>query len=108
MRGPGSAWGEARTLAAESEYREFLLLAKMYPAETPSPSADVDAFWHFHILDTVKYARDCDKAFGYFLHHKPDAEFDDVVEDKHAVGAVELAQADGAGQRLLRLDRRAR
>lgn len=93
----GLGWGEARTLAAESDYREFLLFAKMYPAETPSPSADVDAFWHFHILDTVKYARDCDKAFGYFLHHKPDVEFDDALEDKRAVGAADLAQTDGAG-----------
>ncbi|MDB5962986.1 MAG: hypothetical protein JWP59_4280, partial [Massilia sp.] len=59
------------------DYREFLLFAKTYPAATPTPTADVDAFWHFHILDTVKYARDCASAFGYFLHHKPDVEFDD-------------------------------
>jgi hypothetical protein len=86
-RRAGLGWNEARTLAAESDYREFLLFAKMYPAETPSPTADVDAFWHFHILDTVKYARDCDNAFGYFLHHKPDVEFDD--DDRRA----DLAQA---------------
>ena len=24
-----------------------------------------------HILDTRKYAEDCDKLFGYFLHHFP-------------------------------------
>jgi len=68
----GLGWNESRTRAAEFAYREFLLVAKTFPAETPSPSADVDAFWHFHILDTVKYARDCAMAFGYFLHHKPD------------------------------------
>lgn len=82
----GLGWGEARTLAAESAYREFLLYAKQYPAETPSPTADVDAFWHYHILDTVKYARDCQRAFGYFLHHKPDVEFCD--EDAQAEEAV--------------------
>ena len=68
----GLGWSESRTRATEFAYREFLLFAKTFPAETPSPSADVDAFWHFHILDTVKYARDCAMAFGYFLHHKPD------------------------------------
>jgi hypothetical protein len=31
----------------------------------------VDTFWHFHILDTVKYAADCERVFGYFLHHNP-------------------------------------
>ncbi len=68
----GYGWNEARTRAAEFAYREFLLFAKTFPAETPTPSPDVDAFWHFHILDTLKYTRDCAMAFGYFLHHKPD------------------------------------
>jgi hypothetical protein len=32
---------------------------------------DVDNFWHYHILDTKKYAVDCHNVFGYFLHHFP-------------------------------------
>jgi hypothetical protein len=36
-----------------------------------APSMDVDTFWHYHILDTMKYARDCEEVFGYFLHHFP-------------------------------------
>ena len=87
--GPG--WSKARTLAAESDYREFLLFAKMNPAETPSPTADVDVFWHFHILDTLKYARDCAGAFGYFVHHKPDVEFD----DEQILETSDAAPADG-------------
>ena len=35
------------------------------------PSEEVDTFWHMHILDTRKYASDCDYIFGYFLHHNP-------------------------------------
>jgi hypothetical protein len=31
----------------------------------------VDTFWHYHILDTLKYAEDCQAVFGYFLHHFP-------------------------------------
>jgi hypothetical protein len=32
---------------------------------------EVDTFWHYHILDTLKYAEDCQAVFGYFLHHFP-------------------------------------
>ncbi|MCF6253740.1 MAG: hypothetical protein L3J38_03220, partial [Thiomicrorhabdus sp.] len=35
------------------------------------PSSHVDDFWHFHILDTLKYQEDCNAVFGYFLHHFP-------------------------------------
>ena len=28
-------------------------------------------FWHCHILDTKKYADDCQHALGFFLHHFP-------------------------------------
>lgn len=31
----------------------------------------IDDFWHLHILDTQKYAEDCQVIFGYFLHHFP-------------------------------------
>lgn len=80
----GLGWSAARTQAAESDYREFLTIAKLFPQETPAPTADVDSFWHFHILDTMKYAVDCSNAFGYFLDHKPDVEFEeeDGFEDK--------------------------
>jgi hypothetical protein len=31
----------------------------------------VDEFWHTHILQTMKYADDCQAVFGTFLHHNP-------------------------------------
>jgi hypothetical protein len=72
MRGkPGAAWSRERVDAAEKEYRRFLLLMKMYPNELAAPSLDVDRFWHHHIIDTEKYARDCQAVFGYFLHRYP-------------------------------------
>ena len=55
----------------ELEYRRFLTLMKKYPHEQTSPLVDVDMFWHYHILDTMKYAADCEAVFGYFLHHFP-------------------------------------
>ncbi len=36
-----------------------------------SPTGDVDEIWHEHILHTNKYALDCKKLFGKFLHHFP-------------------------------------
>jgi hypothetical protein len=72
MRGkPGLAWPSERVEAAESEYRRFLFLTKMFPHELMAPSVDVDRFWHHHIVDTAKYSRDCEAVFGYFLHRYP-------------------------------------
>ena len=67
----GEAWSMEKTNAVEKEYRRFLCLMKMFPEEDIAPLADVDTFWHYHILDTMKYSQDCDQAFGYFLHHYP-------------------------------------
>jgi hypothetical protein len=67
----GEGWSEARTNAVETEYRRFLFLMKKYPDAGASPTVDVDTFWHYHILDTMKYARDCEAVFGFFLHHYP-------------------------------------
>jgi len=67
----GEGWSQEKTDAVEKEYRRFLCLMKMYPQEDTAPLVDVDTFWHYHILDTMKYAVDCEQAFGYFLHHYP-------------------------------------
>lgn len=67
----GEGWSLARADAVEKEYRRFLCLMKLYPDEETAPLVDVDTFWHYHILDTMKYASDCEQAFGYFLHHYP-------------------------------------
>ena len=67
----GEGWSRQRADAVEADYRRFLFLMKKYPEAGASPTVDVDTFWHYHILDTMKYARDCDAAFGFFLHHYP-------------------------------------
>ncbi len=70
-RESGHGWTLARANAVELEYRRFLCIMKKYPHEPAIPLQDVDQFWHFHILDTMKYAADCEAVFGYFLHHFP-------------------------------------
>jgi hypothetical protein len=67
----GEGWSLEKVNAVELEYRRFLYLMKMFPNEETAPQVDVDTFWHYHILDTMKYATDCQQAFGYFLHHYP-------------------------------------
>jgi hypothetical protein len=85
----GEGWSPARAAAAEAEYRRFLYLMKAFPAEQTVPSVEVDTFWHFHILDTMQYAADCDKVFGYFLHHDPAVGLDDEAE-----GAERMRRAE--------------
>jgi hypothetical protein len=67
----GEGWSLERANAVEFEYRRFLILMKKFPNEHTAPLVDVDTFWHYHILDTLKYAADCDAVFGHFLHHFP-------------------------------------
>ena len=67
----GEGWSLEYANTMEFEYRRFLYLMKTLPDEHMAPQFDVDIFWHYHILDTMKYAVDCDSVFGYFLHHFP-------------------------------------
>jgi hypothetical protein len=67
----GEGWDLAKVNAVEVEYKRFLHLSQAFPNEQIAPTNDVDTFWHYHILDTMKYAADCQQAFGYFLHHFP-------------------------------------
>ena len=70
-RESGEGWSLEKANAVEFEYRRFLFLMKQFPQEETAPLMDVDTFWHYHILDTLKYAADCEQVFGYFLHHFP-------------------------------------
>lgn len=64
-------WTNETTDEVEDLYRKFLALNIRYPEEKFCPNGPVDAFWHAHILDTRKYAEDCEMLFGGFLHHFP-------------------------------------
>lgn len=100
----GLGWSAMRASAAESDYRDFLLRAKLFPEDSPSPMADVDSFWHFHILDTTKYVRDCEQSFGYFLHHQPEVEFDseEVGERRPAYCSLTATPQRGQSDQHLR------
>lgn len=64
-------WNIQQTQQAISCYRMFLLLVYLYPNSQLVPNQEIDRVWHFHILDTMKYAQDCEMLFGKFIHHFP-------------------------------------
>ena len=65
----GEGWSVDYCDRVEREYRRYLALSRQYLDKAVVPSKVVDTFWHYHILDTQAYVDDCDRAFGYFLHH---------------------------------------
>lgn len=67
----GQGWSAEQCEEAEEEYKRFLSLKREYPDKEIVPNKIVDLFWHQHILDTEKYAKDCETIFGSFMHHYP-------------------------------------
>ncbi len=64
-------WDLDRLNDAVQEYLRFLAMCKHSPSANITPPHDVDEMWHTHILNTVKYAEDCEGYFDCFLHHHP-------------------------------------
>ncbi len=48
-------------------YKQFLFLCKTHPGTSIVPTESLDEFWHVHIMDTVKYAEDCEAVFDLAL-----------------------------------------
>lgn len=90
----GEGWSREQVDRIEIAYRQFLTLLVKHPESTIAPSKEVDKFWHGHILDTMKYAEDCEQVFGYFLHHFPYFGMR---------GADDAAQLEAAGKETQRL-----
>lgn len=67
----GEGWSPEQVKSVERWYRRFLFLAFKYPNVPLVVTRPIDTFWHHHIMDTRKYAADCQSVFGYFLHHFP-------------------------------------
>lgn len=90
----GHGWSREYADRMEVAYRRFLTLLVTHPETTVAPSKEIDKFWHAHILDTMKYAEDCQQVFGYFLHHFP------YFGLRGADDAAQLAQAGQDMERL--------
>lgn len=90
----GQGWTREYAERMEVAYKRFLTLLVTHPQTTVAPSKEIDKFWHAHILDTMKYADDCQQVFGYFLHHFP------YFGLRGADDAAQLAQAGQDMERL--------
>jgi hypothetical protein len=90
----GQGWTREYVERMAIAYKRFLTLLVTHPETTVAPSKDIDKFWHGHILDTMKYAEDCERVFGYFLHHFP------YFGMRGGEDAVQQAQADKDMHRL--------
>ena len=64
-------WDTRQINQSISAYLKFLLLIYLYPNGELVPSQEIDRVWHYHIIDTIKYAEDCEILFGRFIHHFP-------------------------------------
>jgi hypothetical protein len=78
---------------AEAGYRQFLKLAAKYPDAPVVPNEAVDEFWHMHILDTQRYAADCERIFGYIVHHNPYMGIDGKEDEARLLEAAERSDA---------------
>lgn len=67
----GKGWTEEYCNEIEFCYKRFLCMIKLYPEKSIVPTKSIDSFWHQHILDTNAYWKDCQLAFGKFIHHFP-------------------------------------
>jgi hypothetical protein len=69
----GEGWTREYADSVESAYKTFLTMLIKYPEDSEDImlAKDVDEFWHTHILQTRKYTNDCERTFGFYLHHNP-------------------------------------
>jgi hypothetical protein len=64
-------WNATYADRVEEEYKRFLFIAAFHDVRGV-PSTAVDKMWHTHILDTLKYMRDCRMTLTRpYLHHHP-------------------------------------
>ena len=71
MHASEEKWSFEQTKQALNHYSMFLWLINFYPDRKLVPTQEIDRVWHYHILDTMKYAEDCEMLFGRFIHHFP-------------------------------------
>ena len=66
-------WSTDQIEDAEVEYKRYLTLCILfpYPKHSIVPNKIMDTMWHYHIMDTKAYHRDCNRVFGHYFHHFP-------------------------------------
>ncbi len=101
----GAGWNAEQCEDAEVEYKRYLTLCRKYTAPQHSivPNKIMDTMWHYHILDTQAYCRDCDNLFGGYVHHYPYFGMCGDDDARNAVDAFEQTKgyyADAFGEQM--------
>jgi len=63
-------WNKLYVELVAEEYIKFIIIRSNIP--NTSPSADIDTFWHQHLLNTEHYYNFCLNNFNTFIHHDPE------------------------------------
>ncbi len=85
-----NGWSNEDTAYAHQWYLRHLQLCRDHPEVRLSAiSRKADELWHQHILDTKRYAADCEKLFGKLVHHQPI--YGEPSEDDQALHKQTLA-----------------
>ena len=58
------SWTKERALKAVDDYKKYLAITKVLNGYQLVPNGDIDEIWHYHIMDTRQYAKDCNDIFG--------------------------------------------
>ena len=67
----GEGWPTEKCEEAEVEYKRFLHLSLAHRKTGIVPTDVIDTMWHYHILDTRAYHKDCERVLGGYFHHFP-------------------------------------
>ena len=86
----GAGMSRTDIVVAQLLYEAYLSLLIAFKGNcdiTLAPPHAADKFWHYHILDTRKYMKDCQFLFGEYLHHYPYFGMRDEQDEKNLLSA---------------------
>ncbi len=66
----GLGWSKEQCESAEIEYKRYWNLCTEH-GKGIVPNKIMDSMWHYHILDTRAYHKDCEDIYGGYMHHYP-------------------------------------
>jgi hypothetical protein len=96
----GLTWEQAEDIFDQVKKWLWLANHRRHSGITQGLSIDlslvvIDEMWHNFVLFTKEYAEFCTHYFGYYLHHGPATEAEDLEQREHAraMGPGERAQA---------------
>lgn len=63
------SWTREQRERGATRYEKWLQLKREALSMPLAPTAEIDLFWHLHMLAPVAYVSDCERLFGFILDH---------------------------------------